>query len=170
MAPFSVRVTGALLAAAALVAAGAAVVPPAAGADASGAGATLTPLSGTYRLCDFTEARFVAAIGNGSGFALIDSDGGAVNAEVQLGVAQPGTAYTVRLIQAPRPASRPCLPGDPGVNTAVLHTDANGTGTVTVHGGREPGATGAWVFITGPPPPGSVHGEYYTSDLIAALG
>ena len=46
---------------------------------------------------------------------------------------------------------------------AVLNTDGNGVGTVTLHGAVDPGATNAWVFIDGPPDVGQIRGEFYTS-------
>ncbi|HYZ66425.1 MAG TPA: hypothetical protein VE666_01235, partial [Mycobacterium sp.] len=58
-----------------------------------------------------------------------------------------------------------CFEGDPGVAVAELFTDGNGTGSTTVQGPLASGATGAWVSVDGPPPPGQVIGEFYTTEL-----
>ena len=84
-------------------------------------------------------------------------------------IGTPNTPYNVRLIQVPRPASQPCNAGDPGVAMGVLITDGVGTGAVTVQDSVRSGATGAWVFVEGPPDPGEIRGEFYTSDLITSL-
>ena len=108
--------------------------------------------------------------GNGNSQAFIGTGGtSTVTADVHLAVGKPNTPYNVRLIQVPRPASQPCNAGDPGVATGVLNTDGVGTGAVTVQDSVRSGATGAWVFIEGPPDPGEIRGEFYTSDLITSL-
>jgi hypothetical protein len=93
-----------------------------------------------------------------------------VSAQVNLAIGLPNTRYTVRLIQVPRAGSRTCTAGDPGVAFGDLFTDGNGTGTATVQGPRLQDATGAWVSIDGPPKPGKVIGEFYTSEVITPLG
>ena len=87
-----------------------------------------------------------------------------------MSILPPFTAYQVRLIQGPRPGTQRCSPGDPGVASAVLHSDANGVGSVTLSAPRSAGATNAWLMVDGPPPPGQVRGEYYTSDQLTLLG
>lgn len=130
----------------------------------------LVPLIMQFRSCDFTKLNYVAPTGHGSGQAVIGTDGpNAVTANVQLAIGKPNTPYSVRLIQVPRAGSAPCNAGDAGVASAVLNTDSNGTGAVTVHDAVRPGATGAWVFVEGPPDPGRVRGEYYTSEVVAPL-
>jgi hypothetical protein len=88
---------------------------------------------------------------------------------VNLATAEPNTRYTVRLIQVPRASERTCTAGDPGVAVGELFTDGNGTGSTTVQGPIVQGSTGAWVSIDGPPKPGRVIGEFYTSEVLAAM-
>jgi hypothetical protein len=133
-------------------------------------GATSVPLTSLFRNCDFVRPRWVSASGTGSGSVLIGMSGAnQVSANVNLGVAAPNTRYTVRLIQVPRAGERTCTAGDPGVAVGELFTDRNGTGTATVQGPRNQGATGAWVSIDGAPPGGQVIGEFYTSEIVASL-
>jgi hypothetical protein len=139
-----------------------------AAADAPNGG--MVPLTSIFRACDQSKIQYVPPAGNGNSQAVIGTGGtGTVTADVRLAVGTPNTPYNVRLIQVPRPASQPCNAGDPGVAAAVLVTDGVGTGAVTVQDSVRSGATGAWVFIEGPPDPGEIRGEYYTSDLITSL-
>ncbi len=158
--------TAALLIAAASVVGAA----PAAADGTATSGATSVPLSSLFRNCDFVRRHWVSATGTGSGSVLIGMTGAnQVSAQVNLGVAEPNTRYTVRLIQVPRAGDRTCTAGDPGVAVGELFTDGNGTGTATVQGPRLQEATGAWVSIDGPPKPGRVIGEFYTSEVLASL-
>ncbi|QRY54736.1 hypothetical protein JVX95_06930 [Mycolicibacterium septicum] len=137
------------------------------GIGAAPAGATtMVPLSNSIRGCDFTKALFLGGMGSGtgSGRASIGADGSHVGAEVSLQSATPDTDYRVRLIQLPRPSHATCNAGDPGVSGAVLHTDASGTATVTVAGPLAQDATQAWVVVEGPPAPGRIRSDVYTSD------
>ena len=84
-------------------------------------------------------------------------------------IGHPNTPYQVRLIQGPRPGTQKCNAGDPGVASAVLNTDGNGVGTVTLHDALRSGATNAWVFVDGPPSPGQIRGDFYTSDILTSL-
>jgi hypothetical protein len=127
------------------------------------------PLGENFRSCDYTKLDYVSATGFGSGTSTVRSDGATVTADVFLMVGRPNTPYQVRLIQGPRPGSQKCNAGDPGVAGAVLNTDGNGVGTVTVHGALQSGATNAWVFIDGPPDVGQIRGEFYTSDILTSL-
>jgi hypothetical protein len=148
-----------------LVAAGGVVLS---GIGAAPAGATtVVPLSNSIRGCDFTKALFLGGMGSGSGTgrASIGSDGSHVGAEVLLQSATPDTDYRVRLIQLPRPSVATCNVGDPGVAGAVLHTDASGTASVTVAGPLGEDATQAWVVVEGPPAPGRIRGDVYSSDF-----
>jgi hypothetical protein len=155
-----------LVAAAGIVAAG-----PAAADGATMSGTTSVPMSSLFRNCDFARPHWVSATGFGSASALVGTTGAnQVSAQVNLAIAVPNTRYTVRLIQVPRAGYRTCTAGDPGVAFGDLFTDGNGTGTATVQGPRLPDATGAWVSIDGPPKPGKVIGEFYTSEVIAPLG
>ncbi len=136
------------------------------GAAPAGA-ATTVPLSNSIRGCDFTKALFLGGMGSGSGSgrASIGADGSHVGAEVSLQSATPDTDYRVRLIQLPRPSVATCNVGDSGVAGATLHTDASGTATVTVAGQLAADATQAWVVVEGPPPPGRIRGDVYSSDF-----
>jgi hypothetical protein len=155
-----------LIATASIVGAG-----PAAADGPATSGATAVPMSSLFRNCDFVRPHWVSATGFGSASALIGTtSANQVSAQVNLAIAQPNTRYTVRLIQVPRAGDRTCTSGDPGVAFADLYTDGNGTGSTTVQGPRLPDATGAWVSIDGPPKPGKVIGEFYTSEVIASLG
>ena len=161
-----------LASAAALFLATASVVDAgAAAADAPATrGATLVPLISIFRTCDFVDTRWVSATGTGTASALIGTAGSnQVSAQVNLATAEPNTRYTVRLIQVPRAGDRTCTAGDPGVAVGELFTDGNGTGSATVQGPRLQDATGAWVSINGPPKPGRVIGEFYTSEVLASL-
>jgi hypothetical protein len=155
-----------LIAVASIVSAG-----PAAADGATMSGATSVPMSSLFRNCDFVRPHWVSATGFGSASALVGTTGAnQVSAQVNLAIAAPNTRYTVRLIQVPRAGYRTCTAGDPGVAFGDLFTDGNGTGTATVQGPRLQDATGAWVSIDGPPKPGKVIGEFYTSEVIAPLG
>lgn len=145
-----------------------AVGTPVAAAEVADGGTA--PMKSTYRLCDFTPSDFVDATGFGDGRATIGTGGtNTVTAEVHLAIGIPNTPYQVRLIQGPRSGAAPCNNGDPGVASAVLNTDGNGTGAVTLHAPLQSGATNAWVFVEGPPDPGEIRGEFYTSDVLTSL-
>jgi hypothetical protein len=138
-------------------------------ASAESANGGSVPLGENYRSCDYTKLDYVAATGFGSGTSTISSDGATVTADVFLMIGRPNTPYQVRLIQGPRPGAQRCNAGDPGVAGAVLNTDGNGVGTVTLHGALQSGATNAWVFIDGPPDVGQIRCEFYTSDILTSL-
>src|SRR5262245_19353381 len=140
-----------------------------AGAAAASNGPTLVPFLSIFRNCSFQETHFVSATGFGSGRALIGAGSDGVTADVYLQTALPNTRYTVRLIQVPRAPERTCTAGDPGVAVGELFTDGSGTGSTSVQGSLMQGATGAWVSVDGPPKPGKVIGEFYTSEFLAAL-
>jgi hypothetical protein len=140
----------------------------AATASAEAANGVLVPLSAQYRSCDFTKLHYVSATGFGSGTSTVTANGANISAEVFLMIGQPNTPYQVRLIQGPRSGAQRCNAGDPGVASAVLNTDGNGTGSVTVSGPRQSGAANAWVFIEGPPDVGQIRGEFYTSELLTS--
>ncbi len=129
----------------------------------------MIPLSSKFRSCDFTPVR-VNAVGSASGQVFIGTGGSnTVTADVHLAIGQPNTPYNVRLIQGPRPGTQTCTAGDPGVVAGVLNTDGNGTGALTLSAPIRAGATNAWVFLEGPPDPGKIRGEFYTSDNVATL-
>ena len=139
-------------------------------AAADAANGEMVPVGSIFRACDFTKVQYVSASGSGSGQASIGTGGSnAVTADVRLAIGKPNTPYNVRLIQGPRPGTQTCDAGAPGVASAVLNTDGNGTGAVTLHDAVRAGATNAWVFIEGPPDPGEIRGEFYTSEIPTSL-
>jgi hypothetical protein len=140
-----------------------------AGTATASNGPTLVPFMSLFRNCSFQQTSWVSATGTGSGDALIGAGSDGVTADVRLQTAQPNTRYTVRLIQVPRASERTCTVGDPGVAVAELFTDGNGTGSARVQGALMQGASSAWVSVDGPPKPGKVIGEFYTSEVLAAL-
>ncbi len=138
---------------------------------APAAASTLVPFSNHIRGCDFAKGLFLDGMGSGTGTGWADftADGSEVRAQVHLQSATPDTDYRVRLIQQPRSGAATCNPGDPGVSGAVLHTDASGTATITVSGPAMKGATEAWVAVEGPPAPGRIRSDVYSSDYPAKL-
>lgn len=138
-------------------------------AAAEAANGVTVPLTAFYRSCDFTVLQFVGATGFGSGQSTITGGSNTVTANVNFAIGKPNTAYQVRLIQGPRPGTQHCNAGDPGVANAVLHTDGNGTGAVTLSDAIRPGAKNAWVFMEGPPDLGQIRGEFYTSEILTVL-
>ncbi|OBF28307.1 hypothetical protein A5724_28250 [Mycobacterium sp. ACS1612] len=139
------------------------------GAAASSGGSTFVPFSSLFRTCSHDQTHWVSATGYGSGGAEIGVGPGGVTADVRLATAQPNTRYTVRLIEVPRPSERTCTAGDPGVIVGDLFTDASGSGTTRLAGPVVDGATGVWVSVDGPPKPGRVIGDFYTSEIVAPL-
>jgi hypothetical protein len=143
-------------------------------ASAETANGGTVPLSSILRACDFGVKHYVATNATGSGQVTIGTSGtNAVTAYVWFSIGRPDTGYKVRLIQGPRPGSANCNPGDPGVAFAILLTDGNGTGSVTLRDTVRPGATNAWVAIDGPTDYGAdvgqIRGEYYTSQNLISL-
>jgi hypothetical protein len=135
---------------------------------ASGGG-TFLPFNQISRRCDFSETDFNGPTGTARPTGTLRSDGNTVTADVQFVLAIPATRYDVRLIQVPRPSSAPCWGADPGVAQGVLNTDGAGAATVTLSDAIEPGATGAWVWITRPNPFSQDPVEFYTTDFIAPI-
>jgi hypothetical protein len=130
----------------------------------------VVPLTTAFRRCDFTANTYVAAVGTGSGSAIIvDSSPATVAAEIHLATARPDSHYDVRLIQFPRPSSTGCGVGDPGIAAAGLDTDASGSGMTTIADIIRAGATGAWVFISIPDEYDQTPAESYTSDFVAPI-
>jgi hypothetical protein len=139
-------------------------------ASAEGANGGMVPLSAIYRSCDFTRLNYVSAVGTAHGQVVIGTGGThTVTARVDMSIAAPNTPYQVRLIQGPRAGTQMCNAGDPGVASAVLNTDGNGIGTVTLSAPLQSGAANAWVFVDSPPFPGQIRGEFYTSEMVSSL-
>lgn len=144
-------------------------VGPAAATPPAPTGPTRVPLRPVARACDFTELLPVAPIGIGVANALIRRAGSGVAADVQLVYGQPDSHYDVGLIQAPRPSSENCGPGDPGTAFGSLNTDGAGSGAVTVQDGIRAGTTGVWVTIKRPSDHSQDPAEFYNADFIAPV-
>jgi hypothetical protein len=139
-------------------------------ASAEAANGGTVPFSAVYRSCDFTHLNFVNAVGTAYGNVTIGTGGTqTVTAHVTMAIGVPNTPYQVRLIQGPRSGSQSCVAGNQGVASAMLNTDGNGVGNVTLTAPRASGATNAWVFVDGPPDPGEIRGEFYTSDMVTSI-
>lgn len=125
------------------------------------------------RYCDFgfvATAPQVPLPFQGTGSVVMTTAGSSVTAEVRVVIYnRPDTHYDVGLIQAPRPSSAPCGPGDPGTAFAGLDTDAAGGGTVTIHDSIRPGTTGVWVAVQRPNPHSQSPAEYYSSEIVAPV-
>jgi hypothetical protein len=143
-------------------------------ASAETANGGTVPLSSILRACDFGPKHYVGTNATGSGQVTIGTGGtSTVTAYVWFSIGRPDTGYKVRLIQGPRPGSQNCNPGDPGVAFAILMTDGNGVGSVTLRDAVHSGATNAWVAIDGPTDygedVGEIRGEFYTSQNLISL-
>jgi hypothetical protein len=138
-------------------------------AGASGGGGTMLPFAQVSRRCDFSETDYNGPTGTARPTATLRSDGQSVTADIQYVLAIPNTHYDVRLIQVPRPSSAPCWGNDPGVAQGSLNTDGAGAAAITLTDTIEPGATGAWVWITRPHPFSQDPAEFYTTDFVAPI-
>lgn len=132
-------------------------------------GATTVPLRQVLRNCDYSTISSVGGKGHGVATAVIRLAGSSAVADVHLVTAEPDTHYDVGLIQAPRPSSATCGPGDPGTAYGSLNTDGAGTGAVTVQEGLGPGTTGVWVVIQRADEHSQNPAEFYSSDFIAPV-
>lgn len=130
---------------------------------------TFVPFAQTFRRCDFSTNTFTGPTGYGRPIAVVRVGSNEVVADVNIATAVPFTHYDVRLIQMPRPSSKPCGAGDPGVAVSGLMTDGAGAGSTTVRGNIEPGATGVWMFISRPDAFRQTPAEFYTSDMIVDI-
>jgi len=135
----------------------------------SGAGGTVLPFSQILRRCDFSETNFNGPSGMGRPLGTLRSDGSSLTADVQIATAKPNMHYDIRMIQVPRSSAEYCWGADPGVAQGSLNTDAGGAASVTLRDNIEPGATGAFVFISRPDRFSQVPAEFYTTDLIAPI-
>lgn len=131
------------------------------------------PINSDLRNCDFSLVsnaiqRPRALVGHGT--ALIRTSGSAVVAQVNMMIPNnPGAHYDVGLIQAPRPSSATCGPGDPGTTFTGLDTDAAGQANVTITAPLQAGTTGVWVIVESPNPHNQAPGEFYTSEFVAPV-
>jgi hypothetical protein len=134
-----------------------------------GGGATVLPFAQTFRRCDFSANTHIGPSANARPIAYVRSSGSQVTADVQVGMAIPGTVYVVGLVQMPHSSAVGCNPGDPGVISGVLSTDDLGNGSVTLSGPIAPGATGAWMYVSRPGYLSQTPDEFYTSDFVASI-
>jgi len=134
-----------------------------------GGGGTVMPFSQLLRRCDFSETDYNGPTGMGRPLGTLRSDGSTVTADVQIVTAVPNMHYDIRLIQVPRSSAAHCWGADPGVAQGSLNTDGVGAAAVTLTDAIEPGATGAWMFITRPDAFSQNPAEFYTTDLIAPI-
>lgn len=103
----------------------------------------------------------------GTGSVRIHTTGSTAVADVYLADSpEPGTQFTVGIIEEPRPSSAGCGPGASGTAYTTMVTDGAGTGRVTVNDSLRPGTTGVWVMIERPNPHGQDPAEYYTSEFV----
>jgi len=134
-----------------------------------GGGPTTLAFSQILRNCDFSETNYNGPTGVARPLGFVRANGSTVTADVQIATALPNFPYDVRLIQMPRPSSANCWGGDPGVALGRLNTDGAGAGTTTLADQIEPGATGAWVWISRPSPFAYDPAEFYTTDFVAPI-
>jgi hypothetical protein len=130
---------------------------------------TFVPFAQMLRRCDFSGVNVIGPTGYGRPTAVVRTTSNGVVADVNIATAVPFTHYDVRLIQMPRPSSKPCGAGDPGVAVGALFTDGAGAASTTVRGNIDSGATGVWLFISRPDAFRQTPAEFYTSDLIVAI-
>ncbi|HEX9832356.1 MAG TPA: hypothetical protein VGA66_04575 [Mycobacterium sp.] len=135
----------------------------------SGGGGTVLAFSQILRRCDFSETNYNGPTGYARALGTLRSDGSLLTADVQIATAVPNMHYDIRLIQVPRSSAAHCWGADPGVAQGSLDTDGTGAAAVTLQDTTEPGATGAWVFISRPDRFSQNPAEFYTTDLIAAI-
>ncbi len=145
-------------------------IGPVLAAPPSTTGTTTVPLRPIYRACDYSPIFFPGAGSfHGSGTSVIRRAGSTLSADVRLQTAEPNMHYDVGLIQAPRPSSATCGPGDPGAAFASLNTDGAGNGGATVQSGLGSGTTGVWVTIQRASEHSQDPAEFYSSDFIAPV-
>ena len=136
---------------------------------ATASAASPMPMSSKWRACDFSQLKWVDAVGDARPIAYVGPAGdGSMVAKVDIATALPNTRYDVRVIQAPRP-SLGCAPGQAGVLTGSIQTDGVGAGSVTLQGPVESGKTGAWVIVERPSAYSQTPEEFYTTEFIASL-
>lgn len=133
------------------------------------AAATRVPLRGVDRLCDFTQNAPVPTGGFGTVNSVVNRTGSGVSADVVMSYGTPDTHYDVVLIQAPRPSSATCGPGDPGTAAGGFTTDGGGAGRVTVQDHIRSGTTGVWLTVRRPGEHSQAPAEFYSSDFIAPV-
>ncbi len=131
------------------------------------------PINSVLRNCDFSRVDTAVQAPRtalGRGVVIVHSSGSSVTADVNMAISnEPGAHYDVGLIQAPRPASATCGPGDPGVTYSSIDTDAAGQGSVSITAPIRQGTTGVWVMVTSPNEHNQAPGEYYTSEFVVPV-
>jgi hypothetical protein len=134
---------------------------------------TRIPMKAQLRNCDFSAVMTPPGVPSptmGGGMVEMRHSGSRAVAVVHLTAPNyPGAHYEVGLIEAPRPSSATCGPGDPGTAFTGLDLDATGNGTTTVQDSVRPGATGVWVIVERAAPNSAQPAEFYTTDFIAPI-
>ncbi len=134
---------------------------------------TRVVLDAKLRNCDFSldsDPPLIPGPMLGTGWVAMHAGASRAVAEVHLTVPNdPGTHYTVGLIEEPRPSAARCGPGDPGTSFTGMDTDAAGVGTVTVQDSVRPGTTGVWVIVERPNAHAASPAEFYTSEFLAPV-
>lgn len=131
------------------------------------------PINSALHRCDFSEvttAVQVPRVAMGHGTVVFRTAGRTVTADINMVISnQQNAHYDVGLIQAPRPASATCGPGDPGTTYTGLDTDQAGRATLTITAPLQQGTTGVWVMVTSPNAHNQAPGEFYTSEYVAPV-
>jgi hypothetical protein len=144
-----------------------------AGANPGANSVTRVALDADLKNCDFSLTRTPPMVQGpilGTGWAEIVHTGSSAVAQVHLDAPNdPGTHYSVGLIEEPRPSSATCGPGDLGTAFSGLDTDAAGVGTTTVQDSLRSGTTGVWVIVERPSAHSHDPAEYYTSEFVAPV-
>ncbi len=105
---------------------------------------------GAKLFAEITSARYAAV-------AHIDMTNGSDNAQ-----------YVVRVIPAPH-TGLGCMPGDRGIATGTLATDAFGSGSITLQAPIPTGTTGMWLAVDLPSAHSQIPQEFFSSNYIAPV-
>lgn len=142
------------------------------GAGAANATGTI-PLDAAMRNCDFTKITTALQrprAFQGGGTAQITTTGSSATAQVHMMLPDDaGQHFDIGLIQAPRPSSATCGPGDPGTTFTGFDIDASGQADVTISTPLQPGTTGVWVIVEKGNEHNQAPSEFYTSEFVAPV-
>ena len=121
------------------------------------------------RRCDFTETDYNGPTGVGRPLGTIRSNGSTVTADVQLATAIAGHA-----LRHQADPDAPAVVGDllwrrSRRGAGFVEYGRVGAAATTLQDAIEPGATGAWVFISRPSAFSQDPAEFYTTDFVAPI-
>ncbi len=139
-----------------------------AAASAPAAPAHRMLLLANMHTCDFQLLTTQLGRSGAKPFAEITSDGHTALAHVDLTNGADDARYVVRVIPAPH-AVLGCLPGERGITTGTLVTDAFGSGSITLQAPISTGTTGMWLAVDLPSPNSQIPQEFYSSNYIAPV-